>query len=120
MESGYWIRGDYPVNLAPFVNREGLFCILGLPLAKPNLTGRFFMCLKSNDNLVDSFENSFVAGQVYKEAIIDPSGDNLSRLDNEVFLLYSEDEIVQYVNKEGFELVSKKIQLLEEMTICMN
>ena len=86
-----------------------------------NFTGRIFLCTKNSDGLIDDENYAFTPGELYREAIIDHEGNKImAQHSDDVYLLYNDDNIIQYVEAEGFELTERTVENLDLLWFCAN
>jgi len=67
----------------------------------PNMTGRRFMCVSKNSELVDTFADNFNIGRIYPEAKVDFDHENITECDKEL-LLISDNNIPIYIDSCDF------------------
>lgn len=89
-------------------------------LASPNLTGRMYLCLSSEDDFISVFSDHFTTGCTYLEAIVDSDGINYIRDDDDVILLVDKNGLTMYVDSNGFVLLDRRLDALILQPISLN
>ncbi len=87
---------------------------------KINCTGRIFICIDENNDLIDDCENSFKPGKNYLEAKVDPENNNYTTKESDDLLLIDENNMPLYVCSEGFVLIEKQINKIALQKLWLN
>lgn len=84
-----------------------------------NVTGRKFLCVNRDSELLDQDQDHFKAGKTYVEAIVD--NDVQNHTDENTLLLRGDHDIALYVNSEDFILLDETIPYIIRLnTFCLN
>ena len=85
-----------------------------------NLTGRIYLCIDSDNELLDNPSNNFVVGENYYEAIVDNDGENYINKGENVILLLNKDNIPLHVNADSFIEINDQVLPIVIGPYCVN
>lgn len=84
------------------------------------MTGRIFICLTNETDMVENFHDNFEAGVQYYEAMYDSDGMNDIKPVDTYILLINKNGLPLYVDTTDFMLIEREVNSLVLMPMCLN